>query len=131
MRIATSPIIVVYKKQWIACILQKMENHNLHKMENRNLQKLEIFGQPHQISQFTDNNLRYWPWRHQFSARSEEISQFTDLLRKIAIIAIIAKIANIAIYAVPTKLIQFRNVKKMKKSYGVDENDCLREQSFL
>ena len=38
----------------------------------------------------------------QFSARPERISQFTDLLKKIAIIAIIAKIANIAIYAVPS-----------------------------
>ena len=78
-------------------------------MENRNLQKMKIVGQPYRISQFTengksqftDNKLRYWPWRHQFSARPKRVSQFTDLLKKIAIIAIIAKIANIAIYAVP------------------------------
>ena len=42
-------------------ILQKIENRNLQKIENRNLQKMKIFGQPHQISQFTDNKLRYWP----------------------------------------------------------------------
>ena len=41
--------------------------------------------------------MRYWSWRHQFSAGPKRISQFTDLLKQIAIIVIIA---NIAIYAV-------------------------------
>ena len=57
-------------------------------------------------SQFIDNKLRLWLWRHHLSAGPEQKSQFIDLLKKVAKGAKIVKGAKGAIYAVP-KLVPY------------------------